>query len=322
MCHQFAFPKRATQMSPLRGRPPPRTIDLPPRRACVNSLRMDRIMSPPALPARPVEGHKGTFGRLLVVGGNEGMIGAPVLAGTAALRSGAGLVQIAVPRSILAACLTITPELIGLGLGKAAGKDQLLDAGEKADAIVIGPGLGRTPEAEARLVRLIRLDKSMVIDADGLNILAGMKKWPSFFKARAVLTPHPGEMKRLVKLIGKSEVPAEDEGRIDVASAAARAFGQVVVLKGERTVVADGKRVYVNGTGNSTLSKAGTGDVLSGILGTLLAQGMEQFEAACLAVHLHGKAGEIAGVRVGMRCALAREVVDAIPGAVAELEAR
>src|SRR2546423_8606548 len=111
---------------------------------------MERIASPPALPPRPVEGHKGLFGRVLVVGGNDGMIGAPVLAGTAALRTGSGLVQIAVPRSILSTCLSITPELIGLGLGKAAGKDQLLDAAEKADAVVIGPGLGQTPEAEGR----------------------------------------------------------------------------------------------------------------------------------------------------------------------------
>src|SRR4051794_4132239 len=107
---------------------------------------MERIESPPALPPRPVEGHKGAFGRVLVVGGNDGMIGAPVLAGTAALRLGAGLVEIAVPRSILPYALSITPELIGLGLGKAAAKDQLLQAGERADAIVIGPGLGRTPE--------------------------------------------------------------------------------------------------------------------------------------------------------------------------------
>jgi ADP-dependent NAD(P)H-hydrate dehydratase len=262
------------------------------------------------------------FGRVLVVGGNDGMIGAPVLAGTAALRMGAGLVQLAVPRSILSACLTITPELIGLGLGKAAGKDQLLAAGEKADAIVIGPGLGRTPEAEARLTRLVRLEKPMVIDADGLNILASMKKWPSYFKASAVLTPHPGEMARLVKMLGRAEVPTDDGGRIEIAATSARAFGQVVVLKGERTVVTDGTRVYLNRTGNSTLSKAGTGDVLSGILGTLLAQRMDRFDAACLAVHLHGKAGEIAGAKGGMRCALAREVVDTLAPAIAEYEAR
>src|SRR3954470_579324 len=141
---------------------------------------IERVTNVPPLPRRPVEGHKGIFGRVLVVGGNDGMIGAPVLAGTAALRMGAGLVQLAVPRSILSACLAITPELIGLGLGKAAGKDQLLEAGEKADAIVIGPGLGRTPEAMGRVQRLIRLEKPMVVDADGLNLLAKMKTWPKF----------------------------------------------------------------------------------------------------------------------------------------------
>jgi hydroxyethylthiazole kinase-like uncharacterized protein yjeF len=245
------------------------------------------------------------------------MIGAPVLAGTAALRMGAGLVQLAVPRSILSACLTITPELIGLGLGKAAGKDQLLEAGDKADAIVIGPGLGRTPEAEARLTRLVRLEKPIVVDADGLNILSSMKRGPSFFKAHAVLTPHPGEMARLGKLIRRTTVPTDEQGRIDIAAAAAQNFGQVVVLKGDRTVVTDGQRVYVNNTGNSALSKAGTGDVLSGVLGTLLAQAIGGFDAACLAVHLHGRAGEIAGACVGMRSALARDVVDAIPGAIA-----
>src|SRR4051795_6171371 len=129
---------------------------------------MEMIGSAPPLPPRPSEGHKGLFGRVLVVGGNDGMIGAPVLAGTAALRMGSGLVQIAVPRSILNYALSITPELIGLGLGKAAGKDQLLDAGEKADAVGIRPGWGQTPEAADRLTRLVRLDKPMVVDADGL----------------------------------------------------------------------------------------------------------------------------------------------------------
>src|SRR5256885_14478267 len=140
---------------------------------------MTTVTTHPALPDRPTSGHKGLFGRVLVVGGNDGMIGAPVLAGTAALRMGAGLVQIAVPRAILPYALSITPELIGLGLGKAAGRDQLLDAAEQSDAIVIGPGLGRTPEALARLTRLVRLSKPMVVDADGLNLLAAQKKWPS-----------------------------------------------------------------------------------------------------------------------------------------------
>src|SRR2546421_8029731 len=198
---------------------------------------LERVKKVPPLPPRPKDGHKGLFGRVLVVGGNDGMIGAPVLAGTAALRTGSGLVQIAVPRSILSTCLSITPELIGLGLGKAAGKDQLLDAAEKADAVVIGPGLGQTPEGLARLTRLIRLaDKPMIIDADGLNLLAKEKRWPTYFKARAGLTPHPGEMKRLGKLIGRSEVPSDDDGRIETATLAAQKFSQTVVLKGHRTV--------------------------------------------------------------------------------------
>src|SRR2546423_1360203 len=136
---------------------------------------MTRVTTAPALPARRASGHKGLFGRVLVVGGNDGMIGAPVLAGTAALRMGAGLVQIAVPRSILPYALSITPELIGLGLGKAAGKDQLLEAAKSADAIAIGPGLGKTPEAMGRLTRLVRLTKPMVLDADALNLLASQK---------------------------------------------------------------------------------------------------------------------------------------------------
>src|SRR6185437_7665155 len=130
---------------------------------------MDRIAKLPPLPPRPVDGHKGLFGRVLVVGGNAAMIGAPVLTGTSALRSGAGLVQIAVPKSILLACISITPELIGLALGKSSGMDKLLEAVEKADAVVIGPGLGQSREAQDRLMRLVRIEKPMVIDADGLN---------------------------------------------------------------------------------------------------------------------------------------------------------
>ena len=281
---------------------------------------MERVDHPPSLPPRPVEGHKGLFGRVLVVGGSEAMIGAPVLAGTAALRLGSGLVQIAVPRSNLAMCLSITPELIGLGLGKAGGKRALIEAAEKADAIVVGPGLGHAPEAKARLGRLVRLKKPMVVDADGLNILAAEKRWPAYFKARAVLTPHPGEMARLGKLIDRTTVPNDDGGRIDLAVAAACAFGQVVVLKGHRTVVTDGRRVYVNHTGDSTLSKAGTGDVLSGMIGGLLGQAMDHFDAACLGVYLHGTAGEIAGRKLGRRSALARDVIDAIPEAVTGYE--
>lgn len=275
---------------------------------------MQIVKDVPPLPPRPVDGHKGLFGRVLVVGGNDGMLGAPSFAGQAALRTGSGLVQIAVPKIILQSCLSITPELIGIGLGKGVAKD-LLEAANKADAVAVGPGLGQSPDAAARLKRLVTIEKPMVVDADGLNLLAKEKRWPKYFKARAVLTPHPGEMKRLAKLIGRSEVPSDDDGRIDIATAAAQAFGQVVVLKGHRTVVTDGERVYLNETGDSTLSKAGTGDILTGVIACFLGQKLDRFDAAVMGTHLHGLAGEIAGRKLGRRCALARDVIDAIPQA-------
>lgn len=280
---------------------------------------MTRITAPPPLPPRPLDGHKGLFGRVLVVGGNEEMIGAPVLAGTAALRMGSGLVQIAVHKSIVAACVSITPELIGLGLDHDS-MDRLIDAAEKADALVVGPGMGKSDDARARVERLIRIKKPAVFDADALNILADGARWPADFAAEAVLTPHPGEMGRLNKLLGVGSVPIDDDGRIALAVEAAKAFGQVMVLKGHRTVVSDGRNVYVNETGNSSLSKAGTGDVLSGMIGSLLGQKMNRFEAACCAVWLHGRAGEIAGERVGLRSVLAREVMEGLIEAIREAD--
>ena len=289
-------------------------------------MKMTRVHQLPSLPARPTTGHKGLFGRVFVVGGNEEMIGAPVLAGTSALRMGAGLVQIAMPKAVLAAALSVTPELIGLALTNAPSTKALTDAADQADAVVVGPGLGQQSGAKERLLTLIKSkDKPMVVDADGLNLLASMKRWPAAFKARAVLTPHPGEMKRLTKLLDVTDdsIPTSDEARIALAFKAATTFKQTVVYKGDRTVVASPEcRVYVNSTGNSALSKAGAGDVLSGILGTLLAQQMQPFEAACCAVCLHGIAGEIAGERFGLRSALARDVIDALPDAITRYEMR
>ena len=278
---------------------------------------MTHIKTPPPLPVRPIEGHKGLFGRVLIVGGSETMIGAPVLAGTAALRMGSGLVQIAVPKSILPHALSITPELIGLPLGRQADK-ALLSAIEQADAIVVGPGMGQSPVARGIVLRLMRIAKPMVIDADALNILAAEKK-PPRIAASAVLTPHPGEMKRLLHI---ARIPTDDEGRSGLAASAARASGQAIVLKGHRTIVTDGSRIHTNDTGNSALSKAGSGDVLCGILASLIGQGMDRFDAACAAVRIQGLAGEIAGRRFGLRSALARDVIDAIPEAIALYEKR
>jgi NAD(P)H-hydrate epimerase len=261
------------------------------------------------------------FGRVLIVGGSDDMVGAPVLAGTAALRMGSGLVQIAVPRSILPQALAITPELIGLGLARTVGRE-LIDAAARADAVAVGPGMGTTTQAHARLRRLLRVPKPMVLDADALNMLAHQKSFATFVKPYAILTPHPGEMKRLGALLGVRDIPTDDEGRTNLAASAAREFRKVLVLKGDRTVVTDGDRVYLNDTGNSALSKAGSGDVLTGIIASLIGQGMERFDAACAAVRLHGIAGEVAGEQFGLRSPLARDVIDAIPQAIALYEKR
>jgi NAD(P)H-hydrate epimerase len=280
-------------------------------------MMMTRVENLPALPPRPVGGHKGLFGRVLVVGGSESFLGAPVFAGTAALRMGSGIVELAMPKGLLTAALTITPELVGLPLGAGSAK-ALMAAAEKASAIVLGPGLGQSLAAKERVALLIKMNKPMVIDADALNILSAGIKWPAGFKAKAVVTPHPGEMKRLIRLIGKSEVPTDDQGRLEIAAETARAFDVVVVLKGERTVITDGERYFINTTGDSSLSKGGSGDILSGMLGCLLGQKIAPFDAACLAVNLHGRAGEAAGRKLGRRCVLSRDVIEAISGVVGD----
>jgi NAD(P)H-hydrate epimerase len=277
---------------------------------------MQRIKNPPSLPPRPVDGHKGLFGRVLIFGGNLEMIGAPVLAGEAALRTGSGLVQIALPAPVLATALSVVPELIGLSLdGSAGATKKLLEAAQKADVVAVGPGLGQSKVSGKRLDALFRMDKPMVVDADALNYLASLSKWPKSFAARAVLTPHPGEMKRVAKLIGRHDVPTDEPGRIKLAAEAASAFGQVILLKGHRTVVTDSRKVYVNQTGDSSLSKAGAGDILSGILASLIGQKMDIFDAACAAAYVHGKAGEMAGKRLGRRSVLARDVIQEIAAA-------
>jgi ADP-dependent NAD(P)H-hydrate dehydratase len=273
-------------------------------------MKLELVKSLPSLPLRPRDGHKGTFGRVLVVGGSRGMLGAPVFAGTAALRMGSGLVQIAVPESVLRSALSITPELIGLCLES---RKELARAADSADVIVVGPGLGVSGHARKIVRELLVLRKNIVVDADGLGVLAGLESWPKSFFVKAVLTPHPGEMAKLMEL---KSIPFEKSARQEIAIKCAKRFGQVTVLKGFETIVTDGTRVYVNHTGDTSLAKAGTGDVLSGIIASLIGQQMELFEAACLGVHLHGLAGEAAKAQLGPRSVLASDVNLAISTAI------
>lgn len=282
------------------------------RRADANIEFVSRLSK---LPDRKKDGHKGTFGRVLVVGGSAGMIGAPVFAATAALRIGAGLVQIAVPKSILSNALVLTPELIGIDV--AASRD-LAEACQLADVLVVGPGLGSAATALNRVAKLLSLDKPIVLDADGLRALSSTAANYRSIRANLVMTPHPGEMARLMRFPEGELVPASRDGRIETALACAKKHAQVVVLKGHESIVTDGHRIYFNSTGNTSLAKAGTGDVLSGMIAGLMAQGLARFEAASLAVLLHGRAGEIAGRRLGERSVFASDVLIAISDAIAE----
>lgn len=265
----------------------------------------------PSLPPRPDDAHKGTFGTLLILGGSQQMIGAPMLAARSAYRAGCGLVQVALPQAVLAAALSVCPEAIGLRLvGKEGDVRRFRTALEKVDAVVAGPGLGQEPEAEALLRAVYSSEKPAVLDADALNLLAARDQWPADFRAPAVLTPHPGEMARLAGHIEGREVPSDDAGRVDLCGAAARAFRAVVLLKGRRTVISDGERFRINTTGDNSLAKAGTGDVLAGLIGSLLAQGMPPFDAAVCGAHYHGLAGEAAGRALGRRAVLASDVAE------------
>jgi hydroxyethylthiazole kinase-like uncharacterized protein yjeF len=222
---------------------------------------------------------------------------------------GAGLVQVAVPEKILSFVLSLCPELIGFSVKKGS-RNKLMAEALKADAIVIGPGMGQSPESKKNVLALLQLDKPIVMDADGLNILALQKKWPQKIAAQLVLTPHPGEMSRLLKLFSENSlIPNNEQKRCKLVQEFSKKINQIVVLKGHRTIVTDGRQVFINNTGDSSLSKAGSGDILSGMIATLLAQKVEPFKAACLGVQLHGLAGEYAGKKYGQRSVLAHEVI-------------
>lgn len=259
----------------------------------------------PLPPARPVDGHKGSFGRVLIIGGSRGMSGAPALAGLGALRGGAGLVYVAVPNEVLPTVASIEPSYLTISLAtdeehgglSADGLPGLRIACEGKNAIAIGPGLG-TSRGVAKIVTTLfaELPQPLVVDADALNVLAsqkpGIDQETGRLKAAGprIFTPHPGEFARLLG----SEIATVQRQRERLAAEFAKANGIIVVLKGKGTVITDGDRVAINRTGNSGMATGGSGDVLTGLITALLAQGMSPFDAAQLAAHLHGLAGDLA----------------------------
>lgn len=258
----------------------------------------------PSLPERPRTAHKGTFGTVLVVAGSDGMLGAAMLAATAALRGGAGLVRVAVPAALRPWIAVAVPCATTLPRTPAA----LAAALPEASAVVVGPGLGATAATRALVSRVLRGSRApVVLDADALNALAPLRG-PLAAAAPVVLTPHPGEAARLLG----TTAAAVQADRAAALQDLVRRSGAIVVLKGAGTLVGDSRRCFRNRTGNPGMATGGTGDVLAGLLGALLAQGMAPFAAACLAVHAHGRAGDLVARRRGERGLIASDLPDAI----------
>jgi hydroxyethylthiazole kinase-like uncharacterized protein yjeF len=270
---------------------------------------------------RPRDAHKGDLGHLLVIGGSLGKAGAAVMTARSALRSGAGLVTVAAPAGIVpviqqqiveAMCFPAAESIDGtLGMGA---DEELAKAANSRAACAMGPGLTthhETVQAVRALVRSVRVP--LVIDADGLNALAGGTEVLKKRKAPVVVTPHPGEMARLLG-IPSSEV---QQDRIGIAERFARDNHITVVLKGAGTVVAaPSGDVFVNTTGNPGMATGGTGDALTGIIGSLLAQGYGTVWAACLGVYLHGIAGDLAAAEKGEAGMIAGDLIEKIPEAI------
>ncbi len=279
----------------------------------------------PLWPSRPLDSNKGTFGRVLVIAGSRGMSGAAALAGRACLRGGAGLVRVACPEGVQSIVAGFEPCAMTVGLPQdSAGHfaDAALanwrELANASDVVALGPGLGRSAALNAIVPQMIReRDRPMVVDADALNAMVGQDVAWSRGKSPAVITPHPGELGRLM---GKTTVEIQADRR-GMATRFAKATGLVVVLKGQATLVTDGERVFVNTTGNPGMATAGSGDVLTGLLAALMAQGFAAFEAAQLAVHLHGRAGDLARDIIGEVSLIATDILDFLPKAIREVHA-
>ena len=275
------------------------------------------------LPQRPDRAHKGTFGKLLVLAGSLEYPGAALLAGLGAARMGAGLVCVAVPETLQRQLIGAVPELVWLPLAEEApgvagpgGWRRVAAEAGRYDAMVVGPGLGRHPTTLRRVRRLVAdVRLPLVIDADGLNALAEADEWWRELQAPAVLTPHAAEFARLARTPGLVE--DDDVARAKAAADASMRWGQVVVLKGAHSVVAapDG-RVVAGRAATPALATAGTGDVLAGVVGALLAAGLEPFAATACAVAVHGCAGLICEDRIGRAGVLATDVAGSIPEAI------
>ena len=284
----------------------------------------DRLLFNKAVFNRPDDSNKGTLGSLLCICGSYGMAGAAIMAGKAALRCGIGLLKIAVPKSIYPVCATNILESVyypleetSNGVISSKNTDFLLEMCEKSSAVVIGCGLSVCDDTKNLVQSVItNCEKPLVIDADALNCICNKPEILKNLKAPAIITPHPGEMARLLHSTPKTVNSNRENTAIDFA----KKFGVVTVLKGAGTIIAspDGE-VYINHTGNSGMATGGSGDVLSGIIGSLLAQGAAPINAAAAGVFLHGTIGDLAAKKLGKISMLPTDMIDMIPTAYLKL---
>lgn len=279
----------------------------------------------PQLPARRPESHKGDFGRALLLGGSRGMSGAIALAGMAALRGGAGLVTLAVPDACLDVVASFEPSYMTSPLScdqdgriVLAAKEAIVELSENATCVACGPGLGRSRELTELVGWLYEnVTRPVVFDADALNALSSRADGLAAAGGPRILTPHPGEFRRLVDdNASRSSVDSLCERAVELAEEQ----GVVMVLKGHRTLITDGARITYNATGNPGMASGGSGDVLTGLIAALLCQGLAAFDAAQLGVHVHGLAGDLAADRLGQVSSIASDLVNHLPEAFRRLD--
>ena len=277
----------------------------------------DEVQGLVQIPKRPLDSHKGDFGRVVAIGGSVGMAGAISLTGLAALRSGSGLVKAVVPESIQSTVAAVSPCLMTVGCPADDGcfhqsaDKQLEGDANWADVVALGPGLGRAESLQEIVSHLfVEVEQPMVVDADALNVLVDANVKLSSHNGQRVLTPHPGEFQRLAgtEITNRSEMEK-------AAKQMAESTNAIVVLKGNRTYVTDGSREYRNQTGNPGMATAGSGDVLTGVITSLIGQGLSPYEAAVLGVHVHGIAGDFAAETVGETSLIATDIIDHLPAA-------
>ncbi|MBP7370592.1 MAG: NAD(P)H-hydrate dehydratase [Arenimonas sp.] len=282
--------------------------------------------------ARPSDSHKYDYGRVFIIGGSQSMAGAPVLAGKAALRSGAGLVELCVPDCVVTVAASFDPCLIthsvvsdAHGCMAPASNAKLLQLAANADVLVCGPGMGRSPELVALVKKLWQeMPQTLIVDADALFALSLLDNDSLVQHVGArIITPHAGEMQRLLAAFATSadEITSDHRSQLELAAQDfASRYRAMVVLKGPKTFITDGNQHSHNLTGNPGMATAGSGDVLSGIIAALMGQGLPAFEAVELAVYAHGLAGDLAANNLTELSVTANDLIGFLPQAWLKLK--